>query len=303
MAMQRNGRGRNRDRDASEGDFLASGVAEAAARPPIWVEGRQAPAFSPRAYAEAGMLMARAEADGALLWLSSECAALAGRLDRRDWSGLARRMGRLGGLVPEAAGQARLCDGIALRAQAAGRLLTGGDPSLPEPPPPLPTVAARPSAEPEPAPAVATTPAVATSPNVAATPAPASRFEASLPTDPDLAAIRALMAAEVPVERVRTAPPATARASRRPAPPPVTAADRLPQLEKAEPAPETARKLARKALLRGLADWLEIRLLAGAVLACATPVGYGRALYRHFEGVDLRDYVADCHHPRRNSRD
>jgi hypothetical protein len=129
----------------------------------------------------------------------------------------------------------------------------------------------------------------------------------ALPADPDLAAIRALLAAEPPAEApagsARPAPqPARARARPTP-PPPVTAADRLPRLERAEPAPEVARRQARRALLRGLADWLEIRLLAGSVLVFATPLGYARALYRHFEGADLRDYVADCHQARRNLRE
>lgn len=297
MGRQKNGRGRDRRRGEGEGDLLATGMAEAA-RPPIWVDGRQTPTFSPQSYAEAGMLMARTDADAALLWLSSESSALAARLETRDWSGVARRLGKLGGLVPQAPSLARVCDGIALRAQAAGRLLQGGDPSLPEPPPPLPVANAAPPAAPAPA------PVAATAPEPVARRVPDPKVTLALPADPDLAAIRALMAAEPPIEPARPAAK-PARASRRrpaPPPPPVTAADRLPQLEKAEPAPETARRMALKALMRDLADWLEIRVLAGGVLVFATPVGYGRALYRHFEGVDLKDYVEDCHRARSNSR-
>ena len=47
------------------------------------------------------------------------------------------------------------------------------------------------------------------------------------------------------------------------------------------------------------ARWLALRVMAGTVLFFATPIGYGRALWKHLEGRAMADVIADC---RRNAQ-
>jgi hypothetical protein len=104
----------------------------------------------------------------------------------------------------------------------------------------------------------------------------------ALAVDPDLAAIRAML----------TAAPL-------PDPDPAPAPQRRSEtLTRPQPATRRAWRLPAP-FWRGL-DWLIVRVLAGTVLAFATPVGYVRALIRHLDGKDLRETIADCLHPRLN---
>lgn len=128
--------------------------------------------------------------------------------------------------------------------------------------------------DPEPAP-VQTAPQAA--PEPAAPPAPKVEPPPA-PLDPDLAAIRALLREDPP-------PPVSPR---RPAAPPPA------NWEVPPPPPGSA------PVLRRVLDWSIVRVLAGSVLVFATPIGYGRALYRHLDGADLREIVEDCHRMRIN---
>lgn len=224
--------------------------APATPRPAIWAEGKQAPAFAPRAFAEAGMLLAREDASLALDYLSTGAAAQAARTRDKDWR-LESRFGRLGRVLPTAPGVARSLDALAGQADAARRLLYGQPaPAIGAPLPP------RQAAAPVP-------------------PPPPTPLQPLPLADPDLAAIRAVL----------HAPPGPVP-PRRPAPGPAHWETPL----RAETAP----------VLRRVLDWGVIRVLAGGVLVFATPIGYGRALYRHLDGADLREIVADCHRMRIN---
>jgi hypothetical protein len=237
-------------------------MAEGAQRPPIWAAGRQAPSFQPMAFAEAGMLLAREGADAALLWLSSEASALSARVERQDWTPVARRLGRIARALPQAPAVASGLDGLAQRAGAARRLLYGLEPDLP---------AANPAPAPAAAPVAKSVAGPRAEPIAAAQPAAAS----GTPADPELAAIRALL---------RAAPEPARMEPRRPAPTTL-----------AEPAAPSPRRRTLPAGLTAALDWTAVRVLAGTVLAFATPAGYVRALYRHLDGADLREFVADCH--------
>lgn len=268
------------------------GAAQAAPRPPIWVDGRQAPAFDLRAYAEAGMLLTRDAAETALIWLSSEASALSARVERQDWSAVLSRLGRLGRALPGPDRTSAALDRSALHAQAARRLLFGlPDPveaappataTVPAQPPVTPQRPSRREAAPEPMALADALIAAALEPVAAPAPEPAP--------DPDLAAIRALMADQ-------SAEP--------PAPRPVRAQARpdssVPQSE--TPAPQIPRKSRNLRLppvvVRALI-WTWVRVLAGTALIFATPVGFGRALYRHLDGQDLKEIVSDCRRPRAN---
>jgi hypothetical protein len=222
-----------------------------APRPAIWAEGKQAPSFAPKAFVEAGMLLAREDAGLALDYMSTEAAAKAARIEDKDWQ-LESRFGKLGRVLPTAPGVARSLDAFAHQADAARRLLYGQEPAKPEAP--KPAVQAVPLPVPRPAPSQ---------------PDPVG--------DPDLAAIRALLI---------TAP--------EPAPPRRPAGAQPANWEVSPPPDETAPVLHR------VLDWSIVRVLAGSVLVFATPIGYGRALYRHLDGADLREIVMDCHRMRIN---
>ena len=223
-----------------------------APRPAIWSGGKQAPAFAPLAFAEAGMLLAREDAGTALEYLSAEASAKAAQIEPKDWR-LESRLGRAGRALPNAPDVARSLEGFAHSADAARRLLFG----LPDP-------------RPKPAQVVAQRAPEAVPP--AAPPAPDTSG------DPDLAAIRALLR-----EPQAVAPP-------RPVTQPVNW----------ETPPATPPEAATPPVLRKAIDWGLVRVLAGSALVFATPIGYGRALYRHLDGADLREIVADCHRMRIN---
>jgi len=160
-------------------------------RPPIWVEGRQAPAFAPGAFAQAGVLLARDSADQALTALSQRSAAWTARLSGQDWSALALRLGRAAPLLPQPATLSRLLALPGSWAQAAQRLLYGQ-------PDPVPTL------QPAPVPDWLTTPAPS-----------APRHETPL-ADPDLAAIRDLLKTPAPPLPARPEPAAFSRPGRAP---------------------------------------------------------------------------------------
>ena len=223
-----------------------------APRPAIWSGGKQAPAFAPLAFAEAGMLLAREDAGTALEYLSSEASAKAAQIEHKDWR-LESRLGRAGRALPNAPDVARSLEGFAQSADAARRLLYG-----------------RTDPAPEPAPVVMQTAPVALRPAAPPAPEPSG--------DPDLAAIRALLREPQAVTPRR----ATSQPVNWETPP------------QAQPAASTP------PALRKVIDWGLVRVLAGSVLVFATPIGYGRALYRHLDGADLRDIVADCHRMRIN---
>lgn len=240
-------------------------------RPEIWVEGRQAPPFNPMTYATAGMLLSRAASARGLLGFSGQAAAVSEFFARRDWSRLAERLGRVGRWLPTAAGTAQSFAALSQCAEAAQRLLYDlPDPAATETPAAEPelsaTVAAR-AAAPTPRPGQ-TEPVVR--PRTGMPKAPAKR-----PEDPDLAAIRALIADES-----RATEPKRRRKSRR------KPAARRPGTPNG--APNLRSRIGR---------WTTVRLLAGGGLALALPFGFGRALWRHLDGTDLRELVAEFQQP------
>ncbi len=226
---------------------------ESAHRPPIWIEGRQAPPFDPMTFAQAGMLLAREASAAALLGLSRRSAALSGHLAERDWSRFTRHLGRPGRWLPTAAGSARTLCALSHCAEAAQRLLF----ALPDPTGPG---AAPPSPRPAPQDPLILTRRIPAHP-------PAK------PADPELAAIRALIAAERP-----TSPKHRAQSSR----------------DRQAPRSRPNRPSATGRLSSRIGRWSAVRLLAGGALAIAAPLGYTRALWRHLEGTDLREIVAEC---------
>lgn len=267
------------------------GAGQSAPRPPIWVDGRQAPAFDLRVYAEAGMLLTRDAAETGLIWLSSEASALSARVERQDWSAVLSRLGRLGRALPGPDRTSAALDRSALHAQAARRLLFG----LPDPveaEPDATPVAAPPRVQPQRPPRreAASEPMALADALIAAALEPVAAPAPEPAPDPDLAAIRALMA-DQPAEP--------------PAPRPVRAQARpdssVPQPETPAPQiPRKSRNLRLPPVVAQALTWTGIRVLAGTALVFATPVGFGRALYRHLDGQDLKEIVTDCRRPRAN---
>ena len=241
-----------------------------APRPAIWAEGSQAPAFAPLAFAEAGMLLAREDAGTALEYLSAEASAKAAQIAHQDWW-LESRLGRAGRALPNAPDVARSLDAFALQADAARRLLFGlGDPK-PVPAPRL--VQAAPDLMPTAAHSAAHSGAPPAAPSAA-------------PPEPDRSGDQALAAIRAVLRESQAVVP------RRPATQPVN--------WETPPEVSTTPAATTPPVLRKAIDWGIVRVLAGSVLVFATPIGYGRALYRHLDGTDLREIVADCHRMRIN---
>jgi hypothetical protein len=235
-------------------------------RPAIWADGKQAPTFRPWVFAEAGMLLAREASGNALTYLSTTALARATSIGAQDWR-LAHRLGRTGGLLPTAPGVARSLGRFAHRADKARRLLYGL-PAVANPAPNPPSE----RAPPEPVRAASTPP----HPPQHSAPRPAPPAPAMADRDLDMAAIRALLRAE----------PAPQKPGRSAQPP-----------HNWETSPQDA---ANAPVLQKVLDWSIVRVLAGGVLVLAMPLGYGRALYRHLDGADLHEIVADCHRMRVN---
>ena len=237
--------------------------AKSAPRSAIWAEGKQSPGFQPMAFAEAGMLLAREAAGAALKFLSKKASATAAQIKHKDWR-LEQRLGRAGRALPTAPGVARSLNGFAHCADAARRVLYAAHGPKPAPE----TIAVKPAPIEVPRPAPAPAPA----------PAPPQPDTAG---DPDFAAIGALP------RQPQAVPP------RRPASQPAS--------WQTPPAGSDAAPVPRKMpVLPGVIERGLVRVLAGSVLVFATPIGYGRALYRYLDGADLREIVADCHRMRIN---
>ncbi len=266
---------RSTGRAGFDGTHAVQATDTAPEQPPIWVEGRQAPAFDLRTYGVAGLLLTREAGGGALLSLSARAGAWSDRIGAQDWSGTAARLGRVGRWLPTAGGTSRALSSLSQSAEAARRLLF----ALPE----LQGEAAPHAPAPTPEPVEPT--AAATGPEPLVRRRPGAPETLILPPDPDLAAIRAMLNAE----REAAARPEKARWKA------------LGKGEgKGKVRSEARPGVAATNAISRLGRWIALRLMAGGALALAAPLGYGLALWRHLDGTDLREIVEDCRQPRTN---